>query len=98
MYSQAYLDSAEEDYSAYLAKYKAGTTTIVNLINAQTAVADAQAKLAKAQHSWYTSVANLAYATGILLPPPTIGTAYEKIHHRARSSSQLVPRGINTKR
>jgi len=79
-YAQAYLESAEEDYKVNLAKYKVGTGTIVDLINAQTAVADARAKLATAQNSWYTSVANLAYATGILLPPQT-QDRYEKTYH-----------------
>jgi outer membrane protein len=73
-YARAYLDSAEEDYKVSLAKYKAGTGTIVDLINAQTSVADARSKLASAQNSWYTSVANLAYATGILLPPKPSGS------------------------
>jgi len=68
-YAAAYLEAATEDFKVNLAKYKAGTTSIVDLINAQTAVADARAKLAKAQHSYFTSVSNLAYATGILLPP-----------------------------
>lgn len=70
-YAQAYLESAMEDFKVNLAKYKVGTGTIVDLINAQTSVADARAKLATAQNSWYTSVANLAYATGILVPPQT---------------------------
>lgn len=68
-YAKEYLSSAEEDFKVNLKKYKVGTGTIVNLINAQTAVADARAQLAQAQNNWYTSVANLAYATGILFPP-----------------------------
>ena len=68
-YAKAYLDSAEEDYKVNLKKYKVGTGTIVDLINAQTAVADARSRLAQAQNNWYTSIANLAYATGILFPP-----------------------------
>lgn len=68
-YAKAYLESAEEDFKVNLKKYRVGTGTIVNLINAQTAVADARAQLAAAQNSWYTSIANLAFATGILFPP-----------------------------
>lgn len=68
-YATSYLESAEEDYKVSLERYKVGTGTIVDLINAQTAVANARAKLAEAQNSWYTSLANLAYSTGILLPP-----------------------------
>jgi|GEM_PF-580585 outer membrane protein len=68
-YAKEYLISAKEDFKVSLKKYKVGTGTIVDLINAQTSVADAQAQLAGAQNSWYTSVANLAFATGILFPP-----------------------------
>lgn len=68
-YAKAYLESAEEDYKVNLKKYKVGTGTIIDLINAQTAVADARSQLAQAQNNWYTSIANLAYATGILFPP-----------------------------
>ena len=68
-YAKAYLESAEEDFKVNLKKYRVGTGTIVNLINAQTAVADARGRLAQTQNSWYTSIANLAYATGILFPP-----------------------------
>lgn len=65
-YAQSYLESAEEDFKVNLKKYRVGTGTIVDVINAQTAVADARSRLATAQNSWYTSIANLAYATGIL--------------------------------
>ncbi|MCB1109997.1 MAG: TolC family protein [Chlamydiia bacterium] len=68
-YATAYLESAEEDFKVNLKKYRVGTGTIVDLINAQTAVSDARAQLAQAQNNWYTSVANLAYATGILFRP-----------------------------
>ena len=68
-YAKAYLDSAEEDFQVNLKKYRVGTGTIVDLISAQTAVADARSQLAQAQNNWYTSIANLAYATGILFRP-----------------------------
>lgn len=68
-YANAYLHSAEEDYKVNLKRYQVGTGTIVDLINAQTSVADARARVATAKNSWYTSIANLAYATGVLLPP-----------------------------
>ena len=68
-YAKSYLNSAKQDFEVNLSKYRAGTTTIVELISAQTATADARAEVAKAQNSFYTSIANLAYATGILLSP-----------------------------
>ena len=67
-YAGIYLSSAEEDFKVNLKKYKIGTGTIVDLINAQTSVADARSKLSQAQNNWYTSIANLAFATGILFP------------------------------
>ncbi|NGX51512.1 MAG: Outer membrane protein TolC [Chlamydiae bacterium] len=77
-YATQYLASAEEDFKVNLRKYKVGTGTIVSLINAQTAVADARSQLSKALNSWYTSIANLAYATGILLPKSNREPLHEK--------------------
>ena len=68
-YATAFLDSAREDYRINLAKYRAGTGTITELINAQTAVADARAKYVLSKRDWFTSVANLAYALGTIAPP-----------------------------
>ncbi|MCY3975421.1 MAG: TolC family protein [Simkaniaceae bacterium] len=59
-----YLRSAEANYEANVAKYRAGTTTIVELVNAQTEVADARAERAKRLYDRYTSITDLAYATG----------------------------------
>lgn len=67
-YAQAYLGSAEKEYKIHLARYKTGTGTIIELINAQTAIADARVKLAQAQNYWYRSIVNLDYATGTLVP------------------------------
>ena len=66
LYSKQYLESAEEDFKVNLEQYKAGINTIVDLINAQTAVASAKAKLIEAQRGWYSSIANLSYSTGSL--------------------------------
>ena len=68
-YATSYLESAEEDYKVNLKKYNVGTGNIVSLINAQTAVADARSQLAESQFNWYSSLANLAYATGLLFSP-----------------------------
>ena len=68
-YSKAFLDSSKEDYKVNLAKYRAGTGTITELINAQTSVSDARAKYALAKRDWFQALANLAYALGTLAPP-----------------------------
>ncbi len=76
-YADNYLQAAEEDYKVNLKKYQVGTGNIVALINAQTNVADARAKFAKTQYEWYESITNLAYSTGVLLPPQTQENSHE---------------------
>lgn len=67
-YATAYLEAAEEQYVVALAQYKQGTNTILDVISAQSSLVDARASQANAIQQWYTSLANLAYATGILSP------------------------------
>ncbi len=67
-FATAYLAAAKEQYVVALAQYKQGTNTILNVVSAQSALADARASQASAIRQWFTSLANLAYATGILSP------------------------------
>ena len=67
-FATAFLASAEEQYVVALSQYKQGTNTILNVVSAQSSLADARARLANAIQQWFTSLANLAYATGILSP------------------------------
>ncbi len=67
-FGAAYLEAAQEEYTVSLSKYKQGTNTIVDVVNAQSSLADARARLISAFQQWYTSLANLAYSTGILSP------------------------------
>lgn len=71
-YAQAYLESAQQDYQVQLHKYEFGTGTIVDLIHAVTAVSNARAQLAHAENKWYNSIANLTYATGMLISEKAI--------------------------
>ena len=64
-YAKEFLDSAQQEFDVELMRYKVGTNNIVELINAQTSVANARAKLIGAIRSWFTSLANLSYASGI---------------------------------
>ncbi|MCB1108143.1 MAG: TolC family protein, partial [Chlamydiia bacterium] len=82
-YATAFLASANEDYRVNLAKYRAGTGTITELLNAQTSVSDARAKLVLAKRDWFVSLANLAYALGTLASPELEG----KMHEKNNSSS-----------
>ncbi len=81
--ARAFLDAAEEQYTVALSQYKYGTNTILDVISAQSSLADARAQLESGFQQWYTSLANLAYSTGILSPtymPPVEtnpGTSYE---------------------
>jgi outer membrane protein TolC len=68
--SAEYLKAAELEFEIALASYKAGTNTILDLLSAQSSVADARSKKAEAIQGWYTSLATLAYATGSLCAPP----------------------------
>lgn len=68
-YATEFLASAEEDFRLNLAKYRMGTGTITELLNAQTSVSDARARIALSKKDWFVSLANLAYALGTLAPP-----------------------------
>lgn len=70
-YSKEFLEAAEEDFLIYLKKYKVGTATILDVINAQTSVSNARSKFVDSEKNWYISVANLAYSTGLLTLPNT---------------------------
>jgi outer membrane protein len=67
-FATAYLAAAEEQYVVALAQYKQGTNTILDVVSAQSSLVDARASQANAIQGWYTSLANLAYSTGIISP------------------------------
>ena len=67
-FATAFLAAAQEQYVVALAQYKQGTNTILDVTSAQSSLADARAQQANAFQQWYTSLANLAYSTGILSP------------------------------
>jgi outer membrane protein TolC len=66
---QASLDlvaSAGEAYRAALARYRAGVGTLIDVLSAQSAAADAEFQKIRSQFSWYISKAALARALGTL--------------------------------
>ncbi len=65
-----YLAAAELEFNIALASYKAGTKTILDVLSAQSSLADARSKKAQAQQNWFTSLASIAYATGSLCATP----------------------------
>lgn len=64
--SEEYLKSAELEFKIALANYKAGTGTILDVISAQSFLADARSQKAQAEQNWFISLATIAYATGSL--------------------------------
>lgn len=64
-----YLKSAEVEFNIALSGYKAGIATILDVMSAQSSLADARSKKAGAQKAWYSSLARVAYATGCLCMP-----------------------------
>jgi len=68
--SEEYLKAAELEFQIALTGYKAGTMTILDVMSAQSSLADARAKKAESQKNWFVSLASLAYATGSLCASP----------------------------
>jgi outer membrane protein len=66
--SDEYLRAAELEYDIALKSYKAGTASILDVLSAQSSLADARSKRAGALYDWYSSLAAIAYATGSLCP------------------------------
>lgn len=68
--SEEYLKAAELEFDIALTSYKAGTMTILDVLQAQSSLADARSKKANAQKNWFLSLADIAYATGSLCATP----------------------------
>ncbi|MBU6446767.1 MAG: TolC family protein, partial [Verrucomicrobia bacterium] len=68
--SEEYLKAAELEFDIAITSYKAGTTTILEVLQAQSSLADARTKKAEAQKNWFLSLADIAYATGSLCATP----------------------------
>ena len=64
--NRVYVEAATESYRATLSQFEAGVVDITTVENAFTSLADARYSMVEAQKEWYTSIVNLAYATGIL--------------------------------
>lgn len=68
--SEEYLKAAELQFDIALTSYKAGTMTILDVLQSQSSLADARSKRADAQKNWFISLAEVAYATGSLCQSP----------------------------
>ena len=58
--------SAKASYQLATGRYKAGVGTILDLLNAQSALANAQQQYVQSLYTWYITKANLAKAMGAL--------------------------------
>jgi len=64
--SIAYLTSASASYDLALDSYKNGLSNIIDLLNAESKLAQARTQYVSARQDAFTALANLAYATGRL--------------------------------
>ncbi|MDD5676629.1 MAG: TolC family protein [Kiritimatiellae bacterium] len=64
--SIAYLASASASYDLALDSYKNGLSNIIDLLNAESKLAQARTQYVSARQDAFTALANLAYATGRL--------------------------------
>jgi outer membrane protein TolC len=66
--SRDLLASAGQSAEVEQGRYKEGVGSILDLLSAQAALANARAQDVEARSFWFLSMAQLAYATGALLP------------------------------
>ncbi len=66
--SRDLLQSATQSADVAQGRYKEGVGSILDLLTAQAQLADARAQEVEARSLWFLSMAELAYATGALLP------------------------------
>ncbi len=67
-WSGNYLDESTKSYEGSLESYKAGLQNIFDLIQAQRNLSDARMKQVQARTQWLVSLAQLAFATGSIMP------------------------------
>ncbi len=64
--TKSYLDAAEIEAKAMFKRYKLGIVTILDLLSAQSFLADAKAQYIVAQQEYYSGIVSVAFATGML--------------------------------
>jgi outer membrane protein len=78
------LDSATQSEQVAAGRYREGVGSILDLLTAQSALADARAKDVDARSQWFVALAQLAHDTGRIAPPApgavTPANAPEKDH------------------
>lgn len=85
-YTQEYLDAAFEEFEVTLGNYKAGTGDILQVMNALTSLSNARSKFTDSVRELFTSLTNLAYATGSLITP-NINSDWQGIYQFSEDSN-----------
>lgn len=67
-YTDDYLSYAEEAYEAAMMGYRAGTSTVLDVLATESVLAKARAERIRARTKWVIALAELAYSTGTLTP------------------------------
>jgi outer membrane protein len=62
----SYLQAAEIEFTAMMDRYKLGIVDILDLLSSQAYLADARAQYVNSQKEFYTSIIDVAFATGML--------------------------------
>jgi outer membrane protein TolC len=78
------LESAQAAEEVALGRYRAGAGSALDLLSAQSALADARAQEIGARFGWYAALAQLAHDVGVLGP-------------RGEAPFRLVPDSTGTK-
>jgi outer membrane protein len=64
--SEANLGYSQKAFQGYLAQYKVGTSSLLDVLNALTTLSNARSQLIVTRTQWASSLANLAFSVGIL--------------------------------
>jgi outer membrane protein TolC len=88
--ADALLASAQQSEQVAAGRYREGVGSIIDLLTAQTALANARAQQVQSRWQWYTALAELAHDSGVLgtrgeTPFPFVSPA------GANSPSQINP-------
>jgi len=78
--------SARQSEEVAVGRYKAGVGSILDLLTAQTAFANARAQEVQARANWFLAMAQLAHDTGAL-PPPAAAPAAAPSATKGNSNS-----------
>ncbi len=89
--SSEYFEASKTSYEITFAKYKSGTTPLLDLIQAQTSLADARSQVVLAKKNWFSSLTNLGHATGMLSQEMIEGVPMGAIKPKARRSQKEAP-------